>query len=254
MADQHDEEKQALARQHAQKPNEEQKDTTMRNETMVPTGSEEARTRMVDDVMMEIIEQHEAGLQPDIDEYVRSYPELAEELENRLMYYLLEGQEVIREAQAEYQTQAYKDEVEALKADQVAQQRKADLLDQLFPSPPLTSLLAAGNERGLNPRALAKKLGVTMDILTALEQHRIRLAGMPKALVAELAAAIDAPINSVQAYLRGPATAGAFHLHPDTPTAAQQADFLTLVDQSLMLTPEQKAYWRTLASTDTYTE
>lgn len=254
MADQHDEEKQALARQPAQNTNEEQKEKSMLNETMVPTGSEEAHKRTIDDVMLEIIEQHEADLQPDIDEYLRSYPELAEELENRLMYYLLEGQEVIREAQTEYQTQAYKDEVAALKADQAEQQRKAELLDQFFPAQPLTSLLAAGSKRGFTPRALAKKLGITLDILMALEQHRIRLAGMPKALVTGLAAAIDTPLNSVLAYLRGPATAGAFHMNPDTPSAAEQADFLTLVDQSLMLTPEQKAHWRDRASTDTYSE
>src|SRR5437764_3826802 len=76
-------------------------------------------------------------------------------------------------------------------------------------TPKLTTLLITASKRRLTLSQLAKKIGLTVDIVTKLERHNIKASSIPRELLNRLAEVSHHSLSAVQAYfepLRGPAS------------------------------------------------
>jgi transcriptional regulator with XRE-family HTH domain len=116
-----------------------------------------------------------------------------------------------------------------------------------------SSLKALRQAHKLSLRAVADRLGLGVDVLSALEAGRIRVASLPGRLLDALGDALDATADQVGALLGGQGT-----LMPalqrsrsgetkEGGASAQsaQVDFTDAVRGSAEMTPEQKDRWLT---------
>lgn len=106
------------------------------------------------------------------------------------------------------------------------------------------SLRALCRARGMSLAALAGALGLGLDVLSALEAGRIRLASIPRQLGEALGEALDATADQVSAALALNAAPALRRGQPGAPTTAHQPlDFTEAVLMSQSMTPEQRARW-----------
>lgn len=112
----------------------------------------------------------------------------------------------------------------------------------------VSSLKALRQARGVTISAAAKALGLGVDVLSALEAGRIRIATAPRRLADALAELLDATANEVSAALGAqvaPALRrGALNSGDDADGSAQ-LDFADAVLLSQSMTAEEKARWLT---------
>ncbi len=108
--------------------------------------------------------------------------------------------------------------------------------------PPVTSLLKAAKECGLQPRQLAAEVGLSDPLLRKLDLRRIRFASIPKPLIERLAAVLQQEAAAIVAYLQGSQrmAAGASYRSEQTPTLGQDEDFFAAVRADRTLTDEQR--------------
>jgi len=111
----------------------------------------------------------------------------------------------------------------------------------------VTSLLARARAyAGLNPRALAKRLDIGVDVLALLEERHVAPDTIAAPFLARLAATLGASADAVRSYLAGPpltsARGVAYHA-PKGHTPARRISFDEAIAQSNLTTPEQKARW-----------
>jgi hypothetical protein len=111
--------------------------------------------------------------------------------------------------------------------------------------PALTSLLDAASAVGLRVPELAKILHLSPPEILKLNQRLYRAASLPKALVAQIAGALNRPFDDVAAYLRLPPTlsAQASYRADSAPRVQEQEDFAESIARSRSLTQTQKAEW-----------
>lgn len=106
------------------------------------------------------------------------------------------------------------------------------------------SLKALRQARGFSLAALAGAIGLGLDVVSALEAGRIRLASIPRQLSEALGEALDATTEQVGAALALNAAPALRRGQPGAPTAASQPlDFAEAVMISQSMTPEQRARW-----------
>lgn len=106
------------------------------------------------------------------------------------------------------------------------------------------SLKALCKARNLGWSALAEAVGLGLDVMSALESGRIRLASIPRQLSEALGEALDATTEQVGAALALNAAPALRRGKPGAPTAANQPlDFAEAVMISQSMTPEQRAHW-----------
>ncbi len=202
---------------------------------------EERREWLVDSLTTEFLASLERGENPDPVEYCRRYPEIADELEANLLYFTLERKNLAQIVQSEQASEAGK-----RLQDPAARQRAAKLLEKfggLAPEPPVTSLYKAAADRNIRPPQLAKTLGISSDILLALQQRTLKPAGIPALLVTRLARALELTAAQVSGYLAGPALASASFLNQDKPAEIEQQEFADCIRQSSLLSPAEKEFW-----------
>lgn len=145
-------------------------------------------------------------------------------------------------------------EVMAMEAEALAARRQARAA-----KPPLTSLLAEAQARGMDGPQLAAVLRLDRMIVARLEQRALDAATIPLALVRQIGAVLARPVGDVALFLRGgPRLAAAAHYRsrkapsvkaapasfaplssPAPPTSFQQA-----VAGSRNLSANDKAYWQ----------
>jgi len=126
---------------------------------------------------------------------------------------------------------------------------RADAHAALLPSADsvVTSLLARARAyAGLNPRALARKLDIGVDVLALLEERHVAPDTVAAPFLARLATTLGASVEAVRSYLAGPpltsARGVAYHA-PKGHTPARRISFDEAISQSNVTAPEQKAYW-----------
>ena len=106
------------------------------------------------------------------------------------------------------------------------------------------SLKALRNARGLSLAALAAAVDLGLDVVSALEAGRIRLASIPQQLSEALGEALDATAEQIGAALAVNAAPALRRGQPGASTAAnKQVDFTEAVMISQSMTPEQRARW-----------
>ena len=118
------------------------------------------------------------------------------------------------------------------------------------PAASALSLKALRMAQGQKLTALAARLGLGVDVLSALEAGRIRVASVPQRLresLADLLNATGEQINAALAFDLAPALRrgqpGATSREAGQNTANQQLDFHDAVLMSQSMTQEQRAHW-----------
>jgi transcriptional regulator with XRE-family HTH domain len=111
-------------------------------------------------------------------------------------------------------------------------------------APAFASLKALRNARQLSLKAVAERLGLGLDVLSALEAGRIRARSVPERLLAGLGAILDSTAEQVGAILGAQvAPAPAFRRATKDGFADAQLDFADAVKISPAMTSEQKSAW-----------
>jgi hypothetical protein len=122
------------------------------------------------------------------------------------------------------------------------------------PEESLQSLYHRAREKKLTPPQLARQLGITSDIMMALEQRLVNLAGIPRRLIARLSEVLEVSKSQVNSYLAGSVQASAMYMAEDKPAEAKRQDFADYVRQSQMLKPTEKDRWLKEVETDALSE
>ena len=212
-------------------------------------------------VTLDYLTRLENGESVNLTDYQTRYPELADDLAANLAYYHLEGRETLVRLEQDRTTPGYAARLEARQATNPNFTAKRDaLFDQLFASSGATSaaptsvasLIEVAEGQDLSVTELADRLDLSLDLVMALEQHLVKISGLPRRLVNRLAEVLTLNLDAVLTYLRQPASSAAFHLNQSVPQEAQTQDFATLVNQSMQLTPAQKKEWLAQAKQDAY--
>lgn len=106
----------------------------------------------------------------------------------------------------------------------------------------LTSLFDAGEKLGLNKFALAARLGLSLGLVTKLNQRLIEGSTVPLSLVKELASTIGHSADELLAYLRRPPrlASGLSFKADEAPELPRPQEFVEAVEKDRSLTPERK--------------
>jgi len=106
------------------------------------------------------------------------------------------------------------------------------------------SLKALRQARGLSLAALGATLDLGLDVLSALESGRIRIASVPRRLSQALSEALDTTAEQISAALALNVAPALRRGQPGASAAAsKQLDFAEAVMLSQSMTPEQRARW-----------
>lgn len=145
-------------------------------------------------------------------------------------------------------TSSYTDE-EANAPDvlEVAQAARARAFAAVFgaqASSVVRSLKALRAARGVSLSALAATLGLGLDVLSALEAGRIRVASVPRRLSEALGEALDSTAEQISAALALNTAPALRRGRPGASASAnKQVDFADAVMVSQSMTSEQRARW-----------
>lgn len=147
-------------------------------------------------------------------------------------------------------------EVTAMGAEALAARRQARA-----EKPPLTSLLAEAQTRGMDGPQFAQTLRLDRMIVARLEQRALDAATVPLALVGLIGAVLERPVGDVALFLRGgPRLAASAHYRsrkaPSVKAAPAPAysapepemSFQQAVAGSRTLSADDKAYWQAEAN------
>lgn len=218
---------------------------------------------LLEAVIMDFIAEWKAGKHPNLATYMQLYPNIADEFQAYIVYYLFEGRNYAAEMAQERTSPDYAARLAVRAADPTFQDRKVRLFTKLFaspemdtsamPTPLISSLLAVAAEKGIDLDTLSGHLGLSFDLVFSLEQRMVELVHLPRLLVTNLAKLLEVPPASILHYLQGPSAEGAFHMNTGVPTVGTQQDFATWIVQSSQLTAEQKAQWLQEVEADAYT-
>lgn len=210
-----------------------------------PTELERARTQFVDDVR--------AGRHPDIEQYIQRLPNLEGELRAFALYVetidagLPDSDAVADPALSEAARAALE---HIAQRNGVATGSQASAGSEPRPGRVAASgtsnLVSAGRAAGIAPDMLARRVGVSLDLLALLDRGAIDPATVPGVLITRLAALLGVSQQTVARYVQGPALrkvaeATAPYVIADHSTAGRMS-FREAVRQSA-LSAEQKREW-----------
>jgi len=187
------------------------------------------------------VEEVQAGRQPNISDYLARYPQYADEIADFVAYY-----QAI-EIDVPYQI----DTMPALSEDfHIATDSAWKRISQpeSTSTPKLTTLLITTSKQHLTLSQLAKKIGLTVDIVTKLERHNIKASSIPRELLNRLAEVLQHPLDAIQAYFEPPnEQPSSRHQIAEAQSAYQMEEqsqsFREALEESLQLSGEQKHAW-----------
>jgi hypothetical protein len=167
-----------------------------------------------------------------LEEWVRKYPEHKEALVQYAVYHRVTDS-ALPDSEAE---------------TRFLENARADIARLRAASPallPLTGLLSAAKERGLNIITLAAQLNVGKSVVAKLDRRLFEPAGLPKSLVQRVAEALSRSASEIEAYLRLPPTlaAGASYKSPEAPKVAGREKFADALTVDIEMSTDQKTYW-----------
>lgn len=190
-----------------------------------------------------------AGHHPRLSEYLSRYPQYADAIVAFVTYYHATEAAIPEEGDItsplSQATRAALDEA-----------WKRLLRSEGMANNTLDSLQKAANSAGKTFSQLAREIGLSLDILSKLEQHIIDAATIPYEVCRRLASALQQPLMVVERYLglskpqeltQGVAEAPAsYHVNEQLKTSIQMQSFQEAVEQSAYLSNEQKVAWRSI--------
>lgn len=190
-------------------------------------------------------EEVQAGQHPNLSDYITRYPQYADAFADFIAYYHL------FEANLSTEIVLETDEV-----TEVSQAVWADVQHRLLAGPsssnfamPISTLYINARQEPVTVQQLATALQLNEQIVELLEQHAIRPKTIPLALLQRLTLVLGYALEDVRQFF----TARSSPQSPDTMARVAESgsiysalDFLNVVESSVMLTSEQKAYWRAM--------
>lgn len=144
-------------------------------------------------------------------------------------------------------TSSYVDEANAPDVLEIAQKARTRAFKNVFgaqASSAALSLKALRTARNRSLSGLASLLGLGVDVVSALEAGRIRVASVPTRLLDALGEALDATAEQISAALMVNTAPALRRGQPGASAAAnKQLDFSDAVMLSQSMTQEQRARW-----------
>jgi hypothetical protein len=206
---------------------------------------------LLDRITARYAEEVRAGANPNLADYVRRYPQCADELIEFALYFAavsadLPDDDFAPAAQLSPESQAALAAVRAelgLTPVGAASQPVPDAVSGAAPT--IDGLFARGVALGLTPPELAAATDLSTDLLAKLEDRAIAVASIPRELFETLARVLQTGADIVQAFLaspRGQARAGAQLYLAEHPPEYPQESFTSAVRAS-SLSPEQQRRW-----------
>jgi transcriptional regulator with XRE-family HTH domain len=154
-------------------------------------------------------------------------------------------------------TGAYADVTPTPETERIATQARTTAFAAVFGAPvaaltpAFASLKALRNVRALSLKAVAERLGLGVDVLSALEAGRIRARSVPNRLLAALGDMLDTTAEQIGALLGAQTALAPAYQRAKTgetkdgaiSAQAAQLDFADVVQMSPSMTSEQKVAW-----------
>jgi len=234
--------------------------------------SGEDQDELLNLLTLDYIDQVERGENPNLTEYVKRYPRLEEGLKANITYYWQETKDLFDEFAQEEANPGYEEELLAFINNPAEQERMnqvvAEIATQLPLSaraqneapqsvkplePALTDLYKAARAKGFTPPQLAKEVGISIDLMLALQRRTVLVIGLPRKLALRVSEVLGISLSQLLNYWNGPALPSANYFNTDKPEVTGQQNFATYVLQSESLTPEQRSHWLKEIETDAFT-
>lgn len=193
-----------------------------------PSSEERSRQYILDRITAQYTDEYHAGLSPRLEDYVRRYPEYADELTDFVLYF--------------HAVSLNLPEPDAVPAQALSPAAEAALarIRGLNPNSantpaPIESLVKQGRTQGYNARQLAAEVGLSTDLLGKLDAKVIAANSIPRTLISRLAQTLATAPEAVAAYLglSAPAGAGQFFYSEQAP-AQRQESFIDAVQASTL--------------------
>jgi hypothetical protein len=209
------------------------------------TNPRDQRQDQLDRITARYEAEFRAGANPRLDDYVRRYPEFADELIEFVLYFAAVTAQLPEDdfAPADQLSAGSQAALAAVRAEmglpaesQVAASSEAPAIDSLF---------RRGVALGLTPPQLAAATELSTDLLAKLDDRAIAVASIPRELFEMLARALKTGADVVLAFLaspRGQTRAGAQLYLAERPPEYPQESFAAAVRGST-LSPEQQRRW-----------
>ncbi len=144
-------------------------------------------------------------------------------------------------------TSSYGDEADAPDVMEIAERARARAFAAAFSvktAPAAVSLKSLIKAQGSTLVALASRIGLGVDVLSALEMGRISLKSVPQRLYDALSEALDATVEQITAAVAYDVAPALRRGQPGARGGAnKQIDFAEAVISSQSMTPEQRAHW-----------
>lgn len=191
-----------------------------------PSSEERRRQYTLDRITAQYADEYHAGRGPRLEDYVRRYPEYADELADFVLYF--------------HSVSLNLPEPDLTPAAALSPAAEAALARIREPSAaytaaPIESLVKQGRAAGYAPRQLAAALELSPDLLGKLDAKAIVANSIPRTLIERLARTLAAAPEAIAAYLglSAPAEAGQFFYAEKAPTPRQES-FLDAVHTSTL--------------------
>lgn len=141
-------------------------------------------------------------------------------------------------------TSAYADVAPTPETERIAAAARVAAFDAVFgAAPAFASLKALRNARQLSLKAVAERLGLGVDVLSALESGRVRARSVPARFLSSLGAILDATADQVGAILGAQVAPVPAYRRATGDGYEGQLDFADAVRLSHSMSSEQKAEW-----------
>lgn len=208
--------------------------TDQTNWQRASTQRQRERQYEIDRVTEQYADEYRRGRAPRMEEYLRRYPQYAQELLEFGVYF--------HSVELDIETLDGPPDSDLSPA---AQKALARIRTQPAPGQitAIEGLVKQGVAVGYSPKKLAEAVGLTTDLLGKLEARAIAIATVPITLVRRLAETLQVAPEAVATYLGAAhaGQAGAFY-YADQPPTQQQQSFLDAV-QASALSGELKQEW-----------
>lgn len=204
------------------------------------TDEQRARQLEIDRIAAQYADDVQQRRMPNIEEYMRRYPEYAQDLMEFAVYFHTIGFEMEPPS-------AVPAPLSPAAQKALAQIRSGSVISS---AAPIAGLVKQGATLGYSPRKLADVIGISTDLLGKLEARAIAVATIPPTLFRRLAEALKVTPEAIAAYLgaASPTQAGAFY-YADQPPTQHQESFLDAV-RSSALPSERKGEWADIVSAE----
>jgi hypothetical protein len=197
----------------------------------------------LDAITLEYAIAWDEGQSPRVEDYAARYPAFAREIAAFALYYATIGHP--------HGSDAPEPEPALAPAAERALGRIAASITPVGAAPApagrLDGLMRQGARVGYPAPQLAKRVGLSPDVLAKLEAHRIEAATVPEALVRRLAATLHVTPTAVSAFLSHPGARRGTTSSQASAPRQQREPFLEAVRASA-LTPQQKDEWAKIAA------